>query len=145
MIVKNEAHNLSQLFQSVKDCFDEIHITDTGSTDNTLGFLDRINEHVRSGHPEWLGLPQINVHHFKWVDDFSEARNFSFSHAKTDYICWLDADDVLSDAKAFITWRDKIMHAAHYWVAVYNYAYDNRGQVVCKFIRERVVKNNYGF
>lgn len=145
MIVKNEAHNLSRLLQSVKGCFDEIHITDTGSTDNTLGFLERINQQIKDGHPEWKGFPEIKIHHFKWIDDFAAARNYSFSHATTDYIYWMDGDDVLSDAKAFIHWRDNVMHAAHYWVAVYNYAYNDKGQVECQFIRERVIKRNYGF
>lgn len=145
MIVKNEAHNLSQLLQSVKGCFDEIHITDTGSTDNTLRFIERINQQVKDGHPVWQGIPEIKVHHFEWVNDFAKARNFSFSHAKTDYIFWMDADDVLSDSKAFIHWRDTVMHAAHYWVAKYNYAYNAKGEVECEFIRERVIKNHYGF
>jgi len=145
MIVKNEAHNLGGLLQSVKGCFDEIHITDTGSTDNTLEFLDIINKHIEEGQPNWAGLPHINIHNFDWVDDFSAARNFSFSHAKSDYVCWLDGDDVLSDPKAFIHWRDTVMHAAHYWTAKYNYAYNEKGDVVCEFIRERVIKNNFGF
>ena len=32
---------------------------------------------------------------FAWIDDFSAARNFAFSHATQDYILWLDADDVI--------------------------------------------------
>lgn len=145
MIVKNEAHNLGGLLQSVKGCFDAIHITDTGSTDNTLEFIDSINRHIAEGQPQWAGLPHIDVHHFDWVDDFSAARNFSFSRATTDYVCWMDGDDLLSDAKAFIHWRDNVMHSAHYWLAKYNYAYNDKGDVICQFVRERVVKNNYGF
>jgi len=144
-IMKNEAHNIGGLLQSVRGCFDQIHITDTGSTDNSLEFVDSINKHIDEGQPNWSGLPHIDVHHFDWVDDFSAARNYSFSHATTDYICWLDLDDLLSDNKAFIHWRDTVMHAAHYWTAKYNYAYDDKGNVVCEFIRERVVKNDFGF
>jgi len=145
MIAKNEAHNLGPLLQSVKGCFDEIHITDTGSTDATLDFIDKINEHIRAGSRDWAGLPEINVHHFTWVDDFAAARNYSFSHAKSDYVMWLDADDALSDAKAFIEWRDTVMHTAHYWAVTYNYAFDKQGKVECQFVRERVIKNNFGF
>lgn len=145
MIVKNEAHNLGGLLQSVRGCFDQIHITDTGSTDNTLEFIDTINKHIDEGQPNWEDLPHINTHHFDWVDDFSAARNYSFSHATTDYVYWMDADDLLSDNKAFIHWRDTVMHAAHYWTAKYNYAYNDKNEVVCEFIRERVVKNNFGF
>lgn len=144
-IMKNEAHNIGPMLQSVKGCFDEIHLTDTGSTDSTLQFVERVNEQSRAGHPEWQGLPQIKVHHFDWCDDFAKARNYSFSHATTDYVMWLDLDDVLSDAAAFVKWRDSVLHSAHYWVAKYNYAYNEKGEVECEFIRERVVKNNHGF
>ncbi len=146
LIMKNEAHNLGPLLQSVKGCFDEIHITDTGSTDNSIEFLQTINKQRAEGSGFWSeGYPEINVHHFDWVDDFAAARNYSFSHANSDYICWLDADDQLSDPKAFIKWRDSVLHAGHYWMAVYNYSFNAQGQVDCKFIRERVIKRNHGF
>lgn len=145
MIVKNEAHNLGPLFQSIRGCFDEIHITDTGSSDNTLLFIEKINEHIEKKSAEWSGLPKIQVHHFKWIDDFAAARNYSFGFAQSDYVAWLDADDRLSDARAFIHWRDSVLHSAHYWMVNYNYAFDSRGRVECQFVRERVVKNNYGF
>lgn len=145
MIVKNEAHNVSRILQSVKGCFDQIHITDTGSTDSTIQFLEKINEQIKAGSRVWEGLPEIQIHNFEWVNDFAAARNYSFSFATTDYACWLDADDELSDAKAFINWRDNVLHSAHYWVAVYNYAFNDKGIPDCKFIRERVIKLNFGF
>lgn len=145
MIAKNEAHNLGPLLQTVKGCFDEIHITDTGSSDGTLKFIEKINEHIANGSPEWSGLPKIQVHHFTWVYDFAAARNYSFSHTSCDHITWLDCDDRLSSADAFINWRDNVMHSAHYWLVTYNYAYDAKGEVECQFVRERVIKNNYGF
>ncbi len=145
MIAKNEAHNVGGLLQSVRGCFDQIHITDTGSTDNTVEFIESINKHIAEGQPNWSGLPEIQIHHFDWVNDFSAARNYSFSHATTDYICWLDLDDLLSDNKAFIKWRDTVMHAGHYWTAVYNYSYNKAGLPECKFIRERVIKRDHGF
>ena len=145
MIIKNEAHNLGPLLQSVKGCFDEIHITDTGSTDSSIDFLEQINKHRSEGTGIWADYPEIHIHHFDWVNDFSAARNYSFSHAKTDYIMWLDADDQLSDATKFIEWRDKVLHAGHYWLAVYNYAFNEKNEVVCKFIRERVIKRDHGF
>ncbi len=145
MIAKNEAHNVGQLLQSVRGCFDQIHITDTGSTDNTVEFLHKINGHIKNKDPNWSGLPEIKIHHFEWINDFAAARNYSFSHATSDYIAWLDFDDVLSDAKAFIKWRDSVLHAGHYWMAVYNYSFNAKGEVDCKFVRERVIKRDHGF
>jgi len=125
MIVKDEAHNLPRLLKSVEGCFDEIHITDTGSTDNTVEIAKDAG---------------CIVHHFDWVNDFAAARNYSFSHTKTDYIMWMDADDVLGNKDEFLRWRDNVMCMAEYWFVNYNYAYDDKGNAICTFARERVVK-----
>lgn len=80
MIVKNEADVLERCLSSVKNIVDEINIIDTGSTDQTkeiaAPYTDRIFD-------------------FEWIDDFSEARNFSFKQVTKNYILWLDADDIL--------------------------------------------------
>ncbi len=144
VIAKNEAHNLSPFFKSIKGCFDEIVFVDTGSTDNTLQFIKNINDQQKLGAHDW-GLPEIKVYHFDWVNDFSKARNFAFDQATKDYVAWMDLDDSMSDPQAFIKWRDNVMHAAHYWLAKYNYAFDDKGNVVCEFVRERVIKRNHGF
>lgn len=144
-ILKNEAHNITPLLQSVRGCFDEIIMVDTGSTDNTVEFLTKINSKIVADDSEWKGFSKINIKHFSWINDFSAARNYSFAQATSDYIMWLDLDDSLSDATAFIKWRDHVMHAAHYWVALYNYNFTPSGSVDCKFIRERVIRNNHGF
>lgn len=39
--------------------------------------------------------PGLQIKDFPWRDDFSAARNESFSHASMDYCIWLDADDIL--------------------------------------------------
>lgn len=143
-IMKNEARNIGPFLSSVNGCFDEIILVDTGSTDNSLEFVEQINKQIEAGSSVW-NLPEIKVYHFDWINDFAAARNFAFSKATMDYVCWFDLDDSLSDAKAFIKWRDTIMHSAHMWVALYNYAFDKDGTPSCQFIRERVVKRNHGF
>ena len=42
-ILKDEIKNLPQLLSSVKDCFDEIHLTDTGSTDGSIEWIQTQN------------------------------------------------------------------------------------------------------
>lgn len=131
IICKNERHNLPRLIESVSGCFDEIHITDTGSTDGTI---------------EWIkSQPELILHHFDWVDDFSAARNYAFSHPKTQYIMWLDCDDVLVNKQAFIEWKNHTMSSANYWIATYHYGLDDNGNPVCSFMRERVIKNSIGY
>lgn len=96
MIVKNEADILARCLNSVCDLMDEIIIVDTGSTDNTkevaLKYTDR-------------------VYDFAWENDFSAARNFSFSLANMDYIYAPDADEVLDDAnrKKFLQMKELLL------------------------------------
>lgn len=132
MIIKNELKNLPRLFDSIKECFDEIHITDTGSTDGSIEWLEALNG-------EYFGA-KVFIHHFDWINDFAAARNYSFSHVKTDYVCWQDGDDCLKNREAFIQWRDYAMEFADVWFATYNYALDANGEPIIKFIRERVFK-----
>lgn len=82
MIVKNEEKVLARCIDSLKDLMDEIIIVDTGSTDNTKAIASRYTD---------------KIYDFKWNEDFSTARNFSFSKAVSDYIYVADADEVLDD------------------------------------------------
>lgn len=127
MIVKNEAQNLPRLFESIEGCFDEVVICDTGSTDNTVEIAKQYG---------------ARVEYFTWVNDFAKARNYAFSKATSDFIMWLDGDDVLSDKKAFIEWRDNVLLLADFWLAPYWYAFDENGQPVCTFSRERVIRRS---
>ena len=81
MIVKNEEAVLSRCLESIKDAVDEIIIVDTGSSDATKEIAKKYTD---------------LVYDFKWINNFSAARNFSFSKASKDYIIWLDADDVIT-------------------------------------------------
>ena len=81
MIVKNEERVLGRCLESVKGLFDEIVVVDTGSTDKTVEIARAYGAKVFS---------------FAWANDFSKARNFSFSKATKDYLCWLDADDIVN-------------------------------------------------
>lgn len=80
MIVRNSERKLQRTFNSVKTFVDEIIIVDTGSTDGT-------KELAKS-----LGA---EVYDFKWIDDFSAARNFALSKTTGDWVMWLDAGDVI--------------------------------------------------
>lgn len=127
LIAKNEEKNVSRLLESVKDCFDEVVFVDTGSTDKTV---ELAFEHG------------CKVFHFEWVNDFSKARNFAFSKVTSDYVCWLDLDDVLHNRENFIQWRDHAMGYVDFWFAAYHYALDKDGKPIVSFARERVFKKS---
>src|SRR4030043_38389 len=90
---------------------------------------------------------------FKWVYDFSAARNFNFSQVPKEYnwILWLDADDVLRNGqnlKKII----KDCNAHDVESVFFNYLYqvdlDENGNIkaiVIEHLRERLIRNNgYG-
>jgi len=82
MIVKNEEAVLSRCLESAKQVCDELVVVDTGSMDHTVAVASRYTD---------------RIYCYEWCEDFSKARNFSFSKATCDYCMWLDADDVLSE------------------------------------------------
>jgi len=89
IIIKNEEKTIRKLIEQFLVFSNEIHITDTGSTDNTLNI---VNEFVDQ-------YTNIFLHHFEWVFDFSKARNYSLTcyDCKADYQFWCDGDDELND------------------------------------------------
>jgi len=82
MIVKNEEKNIIDCLESIKDIADELIIVDTGSTDKTKEIVSKYTS---------------KIYDFKWIDDFSAARNYSLSKATGKYIAWFDADDILEN------------------------------------------------
>lgn len=82
LIVKNEEAVLSRCLDSIKEFADEIIIIDTGSTDQTKEIAQKYTN---------------KIYDFKWIDDFSAARNFSFHYATMDYIYVADADEYIDE------------------------------------------------
>lgn len=78
LIVKDEEPCIEKCLKSVKNHVDEIVVVDTGSTDNTIELAKKYADKVLN---------------FKWVNDFSAARNFSLKCAEYDWIFVLDADN----------------------------------------------------
>ncbi len=81
LIIKNEEKTIENCLNSIKDLVDEIIIVDTGSTDNSKEIAKKFT---------------TKIFDFKWIDDFSRARNFSLSKATKNWILVLDADETIS-------------------------------------------------
>ncbi len=89
IIVKNEQNTIMKLIYQFLEFSNEVHITDTGSTDNTINIInDIIKVHNN-----------VYLHHFEWCYDFSKARNYSLTcyECNADYQFWCDGDDELND------------------------------------------------
>lgn len=82
MIVKNEEKVLKRCLDSLRGIWDELIIVDTGSTDKTKEIAAEYTD---------------KIYDFKWVGDFSKARNFSISKASCDYLYIPDADEILDE------------------------------------------------
>lgn len=83
LIVKNEEEVLSRCLNCALKFADEIVVVDTGSEDKTVSEAKKFTD---------------KIYFFDWCDDFSAARNFAFSKAESDFVMWLDADDIVEDA-----------------------------------------------
>ncbi|WP_246293912.1 glycosyltransferase [Paenibacillus planticolens] len=81
MIVKDEEALIQTCLLSVKDWIDEMIVVDTGSTDKTVQIARSMGAAVLS---------------FEWNNHFADARNYGLTHAKSDWILYLDADEELS-------------------------------------------------
>lgn len=132
MIVKNEEAVLARCLSSVKSLFDEIIIVDTGSSDSTKSIAYQFTD---------------KVFDFKWIDDFSAARNFSFSKATMQYIMWLDADDVIEPAELskLNKLKQNAKGDADVYMLKYSMSFDENNNPAFFYFRERIVKNDKSF
>lgn len=132
MIVKNEEDTIARCLDSINDLVDEIIIVDTGSNDSTKEIVRRYTN---------------NIYDFEWVDDFSIARNYSFSKATKEYCMWLDADDVLleADRQKFKLLKQTLDPIVDTVIMKYNMGTRDDGSIACTFCRERLVKRSNNF
>ena len=131
MIVKNEEKVISRVLNCVKSFADEIIIVDTGSQDNTIEIAKQFTN---------------NIFNFRWENDFSAARNYSFSKATKDYIMWLDADDVITKRnieKIKKLKKQNIDADAFMLKYVMGFNSDNKPTFI--FYRERILKRSCNF
>lgn len=128
MIVKNEEIHIARCLDSVAELVDEIIIVDTGSTDRTVKIVSDYTS---------------KVYTYPWKDDFSAARNYSFSKASMDYCMWMDADDVLEDAEKdrFLQLKQSLSPDTDMVMMKYHTAFDEAGHPSFSYYRERWIRN----
>ena len=132
MIVKNEEEVLDRALSSIKSFADEIIIVDTGYIDQTKDIAKRYTQYV---------------YDFKWCDDFSKARNYSFSKATKDYCMWLDADDIIleKDQQALIKLKGTLSNDISVVMMKYNTSFDEQDNPTFTYYRERLLKRSDQF
>lgn len=132
MIVKNEEEVIARCLDSARNIADEIIVVDTGSTDHTKAIIRDYTD---------------RCYDFVWIDDFSTARNFSFSQATKDYILWLDADDVIleSSMDKFLFLKHNLTTDIDSVILPYHYDHDQHGNVTLSLHLNRLVKRSNNF
>jgi glycosyltransferase involved in cell wall biosynthesis len=133
MIVKNEEEYLERCLKSVKDIVDEIIVVDTGSIDKTIEIAQNYD---------------AKIYHFKWNNNFSEARNESLKYATKEWILILDADDEVyeEDRKLLNTLLSgQLDEKAIYYFETLSYYGDSieKGDIAIN-INPRLFRNNRG-
>lgn len=133
MIVKNEIANLENLLNDVCPVLEQVVLVDTGSTDGTVGLIKKLQEQYSN----------LELFHYIWTDDFSAARNYSFSKANHEWVFWLDGDDRInsSDLKKF---KDTSLadDSVDVWMLDYNYAQLPSGEPAIMLGRERFIRRS---
>lgn len=132
MIVKNEEAVLARCLECVRDIADEIIVVDTGSSDSTVSIARKFS---------------CQVYDFEWQNNFSAARNYSFSKATKEYILWLDADDVIDeDNRArFLEIKQTLSSDTDAVLLPYYVAFDETGRPTFSYYRERLIRRDRGF
>lgn len=128
MIVKNEEKHIARCLDSVAELVDEIIIVDTGSTDRTVEIVSNYTS---------------KVYTYPWEDDFSKARNYSFSKASMDYCMWMDADDILEETERdkFLQLKQAMASDIDIVMMKYNTSFDEAGKPSFSYFRERWIRN----
>jgi hypothetical protein len=80
LLTRNEERNIERALASVAGLADEVLVTDTGSSDETVPLAQKHGAKV---------VP------FEWTEDFSAGRNFALSQATGEWILWLNPDEEL--------------------------------------------------
>lgn len=127
MIVKNEEKTIERCLNSVAHVMDEIIIVDTGSTDRTKHLCRKYTD---------------KIYDFEWIDDFSAARNYSYSLATGDYIMWLDADDIIlpEDIVKLQELKSTLDKDIDIVMMKYVTGMDINGDITFSYFRERLSK-----
>jgi tetratricopeptide (TPR) repeat protein len=107
MIVRDAEAYLAQCLESARCVVDEIVIGDTGSTDSSMEIACRYGARV-------ITVP--------WENDFSRARNQVLAENRTDWILFMDADEMLDgEAPRSIPALLAAPEVAGYKVTIWNY------------------------
>lgn len=126
-----EAQELKRCLESFvfdNDFFDEIVITHTTHDQDVIDVARQYTD---------------KVFYFKWIKDFAAARNFCLDNTKSNYVFWIDSDDVLdkSSKENLLRVKEYVrIHAFDIFLISYHLDFDNEGRFLQHIPRDRIFK-----
>lgn len=128
LISKNEEKNIANCIESVYGIVDEIILVDTGSTDRTKEIASKYTD---------------KIFDFEWIYDFSAARNYAKSFATSEYVFFLDCDDIFKpeDRQKFKELKESMDGSKDLYWMYYDYRHDEFGNSNYSFLTERIFRN----
>ena len=89
----SKLEELKKAVGSVEKYVNSVHITANGGQPDNQTSTNKTEQWCKENEYDYTFLP--------WNDDFAEQRNFNFSRAPkdSDYIVWMDSDDVIVGAE----------------------------------------------
>jgi glycosyltransferase involved in cell wall biosynthesis len=129
MIVRNCEEHLPRTLESAEFVgFDQVVIVDTGSTDGTPEIAKKKADIFRT----YTNYPKIEG--LEGLSDFAGAREYARILSTTDYIFYLDADDVIYNPLGLKDWlEESIRTGAHDGFFMdYDYEHNERGNCVLR-------------
>lgn len=158
LITKNAAPTIERLLDSIRPFVDGIFVYDTGSTDDTVELLEKLNETIEVAFDitplaseerveEMVPLAPIVVERGEWRDDFSWAREQSFAMPDESFtfLTWADDDDVIEGGGLLRHLAENLHPELDGLIFFYDYARDDTGQCVCQLWRERLIRRSAGY
>lgn len=124
-----ELDNLKRAVKSCVEYVDEVCITATSDfTDET---------------EKWCKKNKYNYSHFRWNQNFADARNFNYAQAKYNQF-FIDSDDVVINPEG-LKELDQIIEDGTDWILLpYLYAKDQLGRVVARQTKPRLTRKDTG-
>lgn len=86
ILVKNQEEKIVDAIKSVSYLCEKVVVCDTGSTDSTVSNVERVMEKYR-----------VELVEFQWEENFSKMRNKAASFLDTDWILFIDSDEVVTE------------------------------------------------
>ena len=110
LVIKNESKVIDYCLSQVRPFVNQIIVVDTGSTDNTIELVQNWAE--RFGFEDYISIISVGgkFHDADGDFHFGDAKTFAMHQASTDYVLWMDANDVLVDPVAARNEFDRLVN-----------------------------------